>query len=218
MRAGPSPVVLWNGREPDLELRPGLEALAARDPDVARAFAACGLPPVRRQEPGYAGLVRIISAQQISVLAAQAILARLRAELGTITPQSVLALPEERFKALGFSRAKIAYSRALAEDILSGRIDLNAIASLPDDEAVTALCRARGVGRWTAEIYLLFGLRRGDVWPADDLAVRVAAQKLKGWPARPTLAEMAVLGEAWRPHRSAGARLLWHIYRHPGLA
>jgi DNA-3-methyladenine glycosylase II len=217
MKAADGPAALWNMPQPDEELRPALEELAQRDPDVARAFASCGLPPVRRHEPGFAGLVRIICAQQVSALAARAMLAKLDAAVGALTPEVALTLQEPDWRAAGFSRAKVRYVRALAEDVLAGRIDLAGLEALPDEEATLALTRAQGIGRWSADIYLLFALRRPDVWPVGDLAVRVGAQRLKGWAVRPDEKATMVLGEAWRPFRSAGARLLWHVYRHPGL-
>ncbi len=109
------------------------------------------------------------------------------------------------------------YCRALAEDILAGRIDLDGLAGLDDQAAIAHLMRAKGIGVWSAEVYLLFALRRPDVWPADDLAVQVAVQRVKGLAARPDRAEMRELAAPWRPYRSAAARFMWHAYRHPGL-
>ena len=202
---------------PDESLRPALEALAACDADVARAYEVCGLPPVRGQEAGFSGLIRIMTSQQVSVHAARAILGRLLAEAGPLTPESFLALDEAAMKRIGFSRQKLRYGRALAEDILDGRMDLDSLAALDDEAAIAALCRIKGIGRWTAEIYLLFSLQRPDVWPVGDLAVCVAAQRLKGLADRPSQKEMLALGEPWRPHRSAAARFLWHFYRHDGV-
>ncbi|MDH3473638.1 MAG: DNA-3-methyladenine glycosylase 2 family protein [Rhodospirillales bacterium] len=202
---------------PDESLRPALEALAACDADVARAYAHCGLPPVRGQAPGFAGLLAIMTSQQVSVHAARAILGRLREATDPLTPDTFLALDETDLKRIGFSRQKMRYGRALAEELLTGRLDLEGLAALDDDDAIARLIRVKGIGRWTAEIYLLFALRRPDVWPVDDLAVQVAAQRLKGLAERPSRKDMVELGEAWRPHRSAAARFLWHFYRHAGI-
>jgi DNA-3-methyladenine glycosylase II len=202
---------------PDEALRPALEALAACDAEIARAYAHCGLPPVRGQAPGFAGLLAIMTSQQVSVHAARAILGRLREAADPLTPDSFLALDEAALKRIGFSRQKMRYGRALAEELLTGSLDLEGLAALDDDDAVAHLVRVKGIGRWTAEIYLLFALRRPDVWPVDDLAVQVAAQRLKGLAERPSRAVMLELGEAWRPHRSAAARFLWHFYRHAGI-
>lgn len=202
---------------PDEALRPALEALAARDGDIARAYEVCGLPPVRGRPAGFAGLFTIMCAQQVSVHAAKAIIGRLLAAAGPLTPDSFLALDDMAMKEIGLSRQKIRYGRALAEEVAAGRIDLEAVAGLADEAAIEQLVRAKGIGRWTAEIYLLFSLRRPDVWPVDDLGVRIGAQKLKKLDVRPGREAMLELGEPWRPHRSAAARFLWHLYHHPGL-
>lgn len=201
----------------DESLRPAMEALAVRDRDIAIAYEACGLPPVRRHERGFAGLIRIMAAQQVSAQAAQAIIGRLDATLRPVTAAGFLALDDEAQKRIGLSRPKQRYGRALAEDILSGKFDPEAIAAMEDEAAATALMQAKGIGRWTAEVYLLFALQRSDIWPAGDLAVQVAAQKLKKLPERPVGEAMISLAEGWRPYRSAAARFLWHLYRHPGV-
>ncbi len=202
---------------PDETLRPALEALSACDPDIARHYRACGLPPVRRRPEGFAGLVHIIAAQQVSAASANAIIGRLEAALRRCTPEDFLELDEAALRAIGLSRQKMRYCRALAEDLLAGRIDLDGLAELDDEAAIERLVQAKGIGLWSAEIYLLFALRRPDVWPADDLAVQVAVQRVKGQDARPGRAAMVEIAEPWRPHRSAAARFLWHVYRHPGL-
>ncbi len=202
---------------PDETLRPALEALAARDPDIARHYALCGLPPERGQPAGFAGLARIIAAQQVSAASANAIIGRLEAALRPCTPEGFLKLDDEALKAVGLSRPKMRYCRGLAEDLLAGRIDLDGLAGLDDEAAIEHLVQAKGIGVWSAEVYLLFALRRPDVWPADDLAVRIAVQRIKALETRPGRAEMRALAEPWRPHRSAAARFMWHLYRHPGL-
>lgn len=202
---------------PDENLRPALEALAASDPDIARHYEVCGLPPVRRRPKGFAGLVHIVVAQQVSAQAARAIITRLDAAARPLTPQTFLALDDDAMKEIGFSRQKVRYGRALAEDLIARRINLRSLAKLDDEAAIEHLVQAKGIGRWSAEIYLLFALRRPDVWPADDLAVQVATQRLKGLDERPARDHMVEIAEPWRPYRSAAARFLWHVYRHPGL-
>ena len=134
-----------------------------------------------------------------------------------MTPDGFLALDDAVLKTIGLSRQKMRYGRALAEDVLARRIDLRALTRMDDDDAAAHLTQAKGIGRWTAEIYLLFALRRPDIWPADDLAVQAAAQRLKNLAERPAGETMRALGEPWRPYRSAAARFLWHLYRHPGV-
>lgn len=203
---------------PDETLRPALEALAEADPDMAAAYARCGLPPERGSAPGFAGLIRMIAGQQVSVQSAAAIITRLEVRLDPLSAEGFLELDEEDLRAVGFSRPKMRYGRILAEEIASGRLNLDGLSRLDDDDAIAALTRLKGIGRWTAEIYLLFALKRPDIWPAGDLALCVAAQHLKELPARPGLQEMIELGDVWRPYRSAAARFLWHLYRHPGVA
>lgn len=201
----------------DSALRPALDALAARDPDIARHYAACGLPPVRRRPVGFSGLLQIVMAQQVSAQSAAAIIGRLTAAARPLTPEAFLALDETALRGIGLSRQKMRYGRALAEDVVAGRIDFRAVRRMDDETAIAHLVQAKGIGRWSAEVYLLFALQRPDVWPADDLAVQVAVQTLKGLSDRPRGDAMRALAEPWRPFRSAAARFLWHMYRHPGV-
>ncbi|HEY9550152.1 MAG TPA: DNA-3-methyladenine glycosylase 2 family protein [Kiloniellaceae bacterium] len=204
--------------QPDERLRPALEALAAADLDIAEAYGRCGLPPERGSEPGFPGLIRMIAGQQVSVPSARAIIARLEARVAPLTAEEFLKASDDDLRAAGFSRPKMKYGRILAVEIAGGGHDIDGLAGLDDEAAIAALTRVKGIGRWTAEIYLLFALGRPDVLPAGDLALCVAAQHLKKLEGRPDVRSMAALGEAWRPHRSAAARFLWHLYRHPGVA
>jgi DNA-3-methyladenine glycosylase II len=202
----------------DERLRPAMEALAVLDPDIAAAYARCGLPPERASAPGFAGLIRMIAGQQVSVQSARAIVARLEERVDPLTAEQFLKATEDDLRAAGFSRPKVRYGYILAEEIAGGSLDIDGLAGLEDDAAIAALTRVKGIGQWTAEIYLLFALGRPDVWPVGDLALCVAAQHLKKLEARPDPKAMLALGEAWRPHRSTAARFLWHLYRHPGVA
>lgn len=205
-------------KRPDLTLGPAMEALAEADPDIAEAYARCGLPPERGSAPGFAGLMRMIAGQQVSVQSAAAIIGRLEARVDPLTAEQFLQAGDDDLKAVGLSRPKMRYGRILAEEIASGTLDIRGLEALDDAEAIAALTRVKGIGQWTAEIYLLFALKRPDVWPVGDLALCIAAQHLKKLETRPDPKAMLALGEAWRPHRSAAARFLWHLYRHPGVA
>lgn len=202
---------------PDTSLRPALEALAALDADMARAYEMCGLPPKRRRPEGFAGLAHIIAAQQVSAHAARAIIERLEAAADPLEPRTVHALGESGLRAAGLSGPKARYVLGLADDVLAGRIDFAALKRMDDAAAVEHLVQAKGVGRWSAEIYLLFALRRPDVWPAADLAVQEAMKRLKRLRTRPDEERTRKLAKRWSPHRSAAARFLWHFYHHPGI-
>jgi DNA-3-methyladenine glycosylase II len=190
-----------------------LAALAAADADMARAIDLIGPPPERWYGGGFEGLLHIMIGQQVSIASASAIWARLVAAADPLTPQTILGLDDAALRAVGFSRQKTVYARALAQAIVDGEVDLDALRRLRDEAAIAALMNLKGIGRWTAEIYLLFGLGRPDVMPADDLALLIAAQRLKGLAQRPTGAELRAISEAWRPWRSVAARMLWHWYR-----
>ena len=194
-----------------------LKELGRRDADLARAHREAGLPGLRRRAPGFQTLLDIILAQQLSAASANAIKGRLLALAGTPTPEGFLAHDEATLRGIGFSRQKIAYGRGLAEAIAGGALDLPRIHRLEDEEAIAAITEIKGLGRWSAEVYLLFALRRPDIWPVDDLAVVVAVQRLKGLAKRPDRKHMLALAEPWRPWRSYAARLLWHYYKNaPG--
>ena len=203
--------------QPQLEgkrLAKAIGALCRQDKDLARIFAEAGTPPPRSRPAGFASLVDIVLAQQVSTASYRAIAARLLAAVGSVTPESLLALAETDFAAIGFSRQKVIYARGLAEAAGEGRLDFLRLAGLPDDEAVLELMQLKGIGRWTAEIYLMFCLGRPDVLPAGDLALREAAGLAKRKRKRPEEAQLRRMGEAWRPWRSVAARLLWHYYAH----
>jgi DNA-3-methyladenine glycosylase II len=202
---------------PDRSLAPALEALAKLDPDIARVLADCGLPPVRRQPRGLSGLVRIVAAQQVSAASARALDARLRERLPLVTAEGLLRLGEGGLREAGFSRPKIRYLLSLAAALGERRFSLSRLHRLPDEEAIAYLAEQPGFGRWSGECYLLFSLQRPDVMPAGDLALQMAAQRVKRLKDRPDAKGLYALSEAWRPYRSAAARFLWHAYRHPGL-
>ncbi len=191
-----------------------LTELAARDRDLAHAIQAVGRPRLRTREAGFPALLRIIVEQQLSVASARAIWGRLEGALGTVTPARYLALGEEGATNAGMSRPKHRYATGLAYEIAAGRLDLEGLEALEDEEAIATLTAIKGIGRWTAEIYLLSALARPDVWPVGDLAIATATGCIKGLAARPGPKELLAIGEAWRPWRAVAARLVWHYFRH----
>jgi DNA-3-methyladenine glycosylase II len=190
-----------------------LDHLARVDRDLGRALDEVGPPPPRHRPAGFATLLWIIVGQQISTTAADAIWSRLTAAADPLTPERLVALGADGLRGIGFSRQKIKYGLGLAETILDRRLDLAELHDLSDDAAIAAITAVPGLGRWSAEIYLLSSLARPDIMPADDLALLVAAQRIKRLPARPTPKALRGMAEAWRPWRSVAARLLWHYYR-----
>ncbi|HEX2582479.1 MAG TPA: DNA-3-methyladenine glycosylase 2 family protein [Dongiaceae bacterium] len=172
-----------------------------------------GPPPQRTMPTGFPGLMQIVMGQQISTSAARAIHGRLVALLGNeVTPQRFLRASEAELRQAGLSGPKILRCRTIAEAIDTGALSLAEIEAMDDEAAIEALIVLPGIGRWSAEMYLLFGLNRPDIWPAGDLAIQVALQKLKRMRARPDEAKLRQLGRKWRPYRSLAARMLWHAY------
>jgi DNA-3-methyladenine glycosylase II len=170
------------------------------------------LPPLWDRPAGFTTLVHIILEQQVSLASAKAAFDRLVAATAPLTPSSFLLLTDAELLAIGFSRQKAGYARALASAILDGSLDLDHLATLDDDAAQAELETIPGIGRWTSTIYLLMVLGRPDVWPSGDMALATAVAQAKGLPARPDPDTLRLLGEVWRPWRSVAARLLWHDY------
>jgi DNA-3-methyladenine glycosylase II len=183
-----------------------------RDPDLARVISSLGPPPMWAREPGFPTLIHIILEQQVSLASARAAFDRLLAAAVPLTPQRLLEFDDATLKAIGFSRQKMGYSRLLAQAVLQGQLDLEALHSMPDADVRSALVQLKGIGPWSADIYLLMALRRRDVWPNGDLALITALQRVKRLPARPTQMLFDEYGEAWRPWRAVAARVLWHYY------
>ena len=190
----------------------GVRALSGVDPDLARVARAYGVPPLWERAEGFPTLVLTILEQQVSLASALAAFERLRAAASPVTPENFLKFDDAQLRAFGFSRQKALYCRLLARAVLDGELDLSQLSSLSDDEARAELVRLKGIGAWTAEIYLLRALLRPDAWPAGDLALQLAARQVKRLPARPTAAELDALAEGWRPLRAVAARLLWLHY------
>ena len=189
-----------------------LAGLTAHDPRLARIVAEFGPPPLWARAPGFPTLLHIILEQQVSLASARAAFDRLLAVASPLTPERFLELDDVTLKVAGFSRQKTRYGRELAKAILSGSLDLERLATLDDDAARAELVKVVGIGRWTADIYLLMALCRPDAWPVGDLALAVAAQRALGLPSVPSDVEMQALGEPWRPWRAVAARVLWHYY------
>ena len=203
----------------EARLLEGVAVLTAQDADLAAVVHRWGPPPLWAREPGFPTLIHIILEQQVSLASARAAFDRLLALATPLTPTRFLELDDATLRTVGFSRQKTGYSRHLAQAIVTGAFDIDGLAALPDDAARTALVARKGIGPWTADIYLLMCLGRPDVWPVGDLALQVAIQSIKGLAQRPTVVEMEQIGEAWRPWRAVAARLLWHHYlRERGLA
>jgi DNA-3-methyladenine glycosylase II len=190
----------------------GLQYLSRRDPDLARIFKRLGAPPMWSREPGFSTLIHIILEQQVSLASARAAHDRLLAAASPLTPRRFLELDDARLKLIGFSRQKTAYGRHLAQLIVSGRLSLESLGALADAAAKSELMKVKGIGSWTADIYLLMALGRRDAFPSGDLALAVAVHEVKCLDARPTTEELEAAGESWRPWRAVAARLLWHYY------
>jgi DNA-3-methyladenine glycosylase II len=199
------------------ELRFGLDAIARKEPAIASAIERAGYPEPRIRATGYATLLRTIVGQQVSVAAAASVWNRLETLLGeTMAPEALLAAEFDALRGCGLSRQKQGYARSLCELVLAGSLDLDALPA-DDEEAIAQLVRIKGIGRWSAEIYLLFAEGRPDIWPAGDLAVQVGLGKLLGLEERPSEKRTRELAEAWRPHRGAAAIFTWHCYNNPAL-
>jgi len=186
--------------------------LAAIDPDLGGIAERHGSPPMWGRDPGFETLVRIILEQQISLASADAALQRVTRATGAVEPDAIAMAGEEALRAAGQTRQKSRYLVAMARDVLEGRIDLDSVAAAGDDDARAQLMRVVGIGRWTADIYLLMALRRPDIWPTGDLALAGSMRRANRLAALPTRAEQEVIAEAWRPWRAVAARLLWHAY------
>ncbi|WP_167072989.1 DNA-3-methyladenine glycosylase family protein [Sphingomonas vulcanisoli] len=194
------------------QLRVSLDALAQQEPGFAAGLARHGYPDPRIRERGHVTMLRTIVGQQVSVASAAAIWRRLEEAVGAdIVPAALAAASDEELRGVGLSRQKMGYIRSLGELVASGEVDF---AQLPadDEEAIALLTKIKGIGRWSAEIYLLFAEGRTDIWPAGDLVVQIEVGELLGHEARPSEKRVRELAEAWRPHRGAAAIFAWHHY------
>jgi DNA-3-methyladenine glycosylase II len=186
--------------------------LSQRDADLAAVIAKYGLPPLWTREPGFPTLVYIILEQQVSLASARALYQRLLEAVKPLTPGRFLKLTETKMRHLGFSRQKAHYTRLLAEAIHRKQFALHKLHELEDEIVRGQLVALKGIGNWTADIYLLSALRRPDIWPAGDLALATAVQEVKRLRKRPSPEKLEVMSEPWRPWRAVAARLFWHAY------
>ena len=194
-------------------LAAALEALATRDGDIAHALKLHGMPAPRRREPGFATLVDIVVAQQVSTRAAATVRGRIEvAAGGRVTPANLLELGEAGLRAAGLSGRKAQYVLGLAIAVERGELDIDGLAELDDEEVVETITSQRGLGQWSADIYMLFALGRPDIMPAGDLALQVGYRMLRKSNTKPDTALLLAASEEWRPLRGAAAILLWHIY------
>jgi DNA-3-methyladenine glycosylase II len=172
---------------------------------------------LRRRKPGFETLLRAIVAQQVSVAAAKAIWGRVQTTVDPLEPARFLKASDAALRAAGLSRQKIAYGRGLAADIVSGRVRLDRLGRMSDADAIEELIKLKGIGRWSAEVYLLFAHGRADMWPVDDVGLMAGMQRVKRLELRPDRALMLELGEPWRPWRGAAALLLWHYLHNAAM-
>ncbi len=196
----------------DRSLAQGARALARVDPDLARVIGRHGPPPLWGREPGFATLVQIVLEQQVSLASGRAAFARLERAAGRVTPARVAVVTERQIRAAGITRQKATYVRGLARSIVRGELDVDAIGLLDDDAAHAELVKLRGIGPWSADIYLLMALGRRDVWPRHDLALASAMREVKRLRSVPTPERQLEIAEGWRPWRAVAARLMWHHY------
>lgn len=196
----------------DATLAEGVAELCRIDPDIAAVVARFGPPPLWSREPGFGTLVQIILEQQVSLASGAAAYARLLAAAGDATAERIARLDETAIRGAGLTRQKASYVRLLASAIVEGRFDPARLASLDDEAARSELLGLKGVGGWSADIYLLMALGRPDIWPRGDLALDIALREVKRLRRAPGLARAERITAAWRPWRAVAARILWHHY------
>jgi DNA-3-methyladenine glycosylase II len=196
----------------EASLATAVDALAARDPGLGIVVARFGRPPLWHREPGFPTLVHLVLEQQVSLASAQAAFDRLVAAADPLTPNAFLRLDDGELLAIGFSRQKARYARALATALEAGDLDLDALPGLDDAAVDATLTDLPGIGPWTATIYRLMVLCRPDAWPIHDIALAQAIAEIRGLDRRPAADEMLALAEGWRPWRAVAARILWHHY------
>ncbi|WP_235071194.1 DNA-3-methyladenine glycosylase family protein [Leptolyngbya sp. Heron Island J] len=193
-------------------LQQAVQDLIKRDPAFAEIINCYDFPPFWQREPGFSTLIHIILEQQVSLASAHAAYKRLQTQCSPLTPEKFLKLTAVELKQIGFSRQKTSYGRALAHAILDETLDLDSLDTRSDQAVLEQLMQVKGIGVWTANIYILMVLKRPDIWPKGDLALQTAIQQLKGLTKRPTSDEAQMMSEVWRPWRAVAARLLWHFY------
>ncbi|HEY8547140.1 MAG TPA: hypothetical protein VIL36_18900 [Acidimicrobiales bacterium] len=187
--------------------------LAASDPALGAVVATYGLPAFWRRPATFATLALLVVEQQVSLASAKAVFDRMADLLGgAVTPEGLLSVTGDELGRVGLTRQKQRYVRLLAEAVTEGRLDLGALATLPDSEARDRLLALTGIGPWTADVYLLSALGRPDMWPVGDRALQVGVAEVLGHPEVPSPQELEALGERWRPVRAVAARLVWHSY------
>ncbi len=194
------------------DIETGLDALCAADPRLAEVRRKAGSTPLRRQDPGFAGLAQIIVAQMVSKASAAAIWGRLADQTGDVAPARVAALTDQQCRAIGLSRSKENTLRAAANAVLSGALDPQDLCRVPAEEAIAAMIAIKGIGRWTAEVYLLFCAGHADIFPAGDVALQSAVAHALRLADRPTQKQLYALSEEWSPWRGVAARLFWAYY------
>lgn len=193
-------------------LHKAVDELAERDPHLRAVIEKHGYPPLWAREPGFPTLVKIILEQQVSLASAQAAYDKLLLRVNHLTPETFLTLDDVELKQIGFSRQKTRYCRILAETIQSEELDIAELNQLNNKEIFETLTNLKGIGPWTAGIYLLMALRRPDIWPRGDLALLTSIQEVKQLDTRPDNEKAAEIANAWKPWRSVAARILWHSY------
>ncbi|SJN14288.1 HhH-GPD base excision DNA repair family protein; Probable 3-methyladenine DNA glycosylase/8-oxoguanine DNA glycosylase [Halomonas citrativorans] len=197
---------------PDI-IEHALKSLAKADPDIARALPLVGAPSPRVRDKGFATFFSTIVSQQLSTEAARAIMSRVNTLLPELHAQAVLDTQGQALRDAGLSWRKIEYAKGLAEAELAGTFSADGLEHLNYEDVIATITQLRGFGRWSAEIYLMFSLKRPDIFPADDLALRVALGRLKGLDDKPSPKQARQLVEHWAPWRSVGSLFLWHYYR-----
>ncbi len=196
----------------ELTLARAAKQLAKRDKDLGSIHAKLGPPPLWARRPGFPTLIKIILEQQVSLASAASMFARLKKKVVPFQPARMLELGEAHLKSLGLTRQKTAYCLHLAQSLTDKRLRLAQLSRMSDSEAKDALLELKGIGPWSADIYLLMALGRPDIWPTNDLALAIAVTELRQLTIRPNSGQLAEMAEGWRPYRSVAARMLWQYY------
>lgn len=195
------------------KLKRHIDAIARSDQNVALALGQVGYPEPRLRDAGFETFLSIIVSQQVSTEAAASIWQRVRGSVPNLTPKKVATCKPELLRGAGLSGRKVEYAQGLAQAILDGCFDPDDLPQMSDDQVIEQIVGLRGFGPWSAEIYLMFSLQRPDVFAADDLALQIALQRLKGLPEKPSAKQARDLVAHWSPRRTAGSLFLWHYYR-----